>query len=315
MIALASEAGAAAAGGPARPLARTKNGRARLSNPFRAAIMRHMNMKIGIAILLAACVGLAVVLAVVKSQDNKRQEEDAKKISDFSSQLDQANTNLNDLRQTNLKLNGDLEANRAAALALSNSLVGTKSVLTAVETAYQNAQLQITNAQLQIATDQLQITNLNDRIASLEAQNQALDKRANALSDTIKSLDSDIAATQLKLATTQTNNAFLQAELKREVAQREDLERQFNDLKTVRQQVTKLRNDLIAARELEWMHQGIDPANPMKGGQLLMMRSLPVPKASSRNPAYDLNVEVRSDGSVHVIPPLTNAPAGTNPSR
>ena len=277
--------------------------------------MRHMNTKIGIAILLAACVCLAVVLAVVKTQDNKLHEEDAKKISDFSSQLDEANTNLNDLRQTNLKLNTDLAANRAAALAVSNSLVEARSALAATVTAYQDAQLQITNAQIQIATDQSQITNLNDRIASLEKQNQALDQRANTLSDTIKSLDSQIAATQLKLATTQTNNAFLQAELKREVAQREDLERQFNDLKIVRQQVTKLRNDLIAARELEWMHEGIDPANPMKGGQLLMMRSLTVPKASSRNPAYDLNVEVRSDGSVHVIPPLTNSPAGTTPSR
>jgi chromosome segregation ATPase len=275
-----------------------------------------MNTKIGIAILLAACVGLAVVLAVVKTQDNNRHEEDAKKISDFSSQLDEASTNLNDLRQTNLKLNTDLEANRAAALAFSNSLAETKNALDAAQTAYQNAQVQLTNAQVQIATDQSQITNLNDRIASLETQNQALDQRASALSDTIKSLDAQIAATQSKLASSQTNNAFLEAELKREVAQREDLQRQFNDLKIVRQQVTKLRNDLIAARELEWMHEGIDPANPMKGGQLLMMRNLPVPKAAAtaHNPAYDLNVEVRSDGSVHVIPPMTNSPSGTTPS-
>jgi len=271
--------------------------------------MRYMNTKIGIAILVAACVCLAVVLAVVKSQDNKRQEEDAKKISDFSSQLDAANTNLNDVRQTNLKLNTDLEASRVAAQAFSNSLVEAKGALAAAETAYQNAQLQITNAQLQIATDQSQITNLNGRIASLEAQNQALDQRANALSDTIKSLDSQIAATQLKLASTQTNNAFLEAELKRQVAQREDLERQFNDLKIVRAQVSKLRNDLIVARQLEWIREGIDPTKPMKGGQLLMMRSTPAAKTDAHNPAYDLNVEVRPDGSVHVIPPLTNSPA------
>ena len=277
--------------------------------------MRHMNTKIGIAILLAACVGLAVVLAVVKSQDNKQHGEDAKKISDFSSQLDEANTNLNDLRQTNLKLNSDLATNRAAALELSNSLTETKSALVAAQTAYQSAQIQITNAQTQIATDQSQITNLNSRIATLETQNQALDQRVNLLSNNITALDSQIAETQLKLATTQTNNAFLEAELKRQIAQREDLERQFNDLKIVRQQVTKLRNELIAARELEWMREGIDPANPMKGGQLLMMRSLPVPKAPAHNPAYDLNVEVRSDGSVHVIQPLTNSPAGTTPSR
>jgi hypothetical protein len=35
------------------------------------------------------------------------------------------------------------------------------------------------------------------------------------------------------------------------------------------------------------------------------------PKAPK--PAYDLNVEVSADGSVKVIPPLTNRPAATNP--
>ena len=271
--------------------------------------MRHMNTKIGIAILVAACVGLAVVLAVVKTQDNNRHDEDAKKISVLSTQLDETNAYLNDLRQTNLKLNTDLSANRAAALALSNSLTETRGALDAAKTAYQNAQVQITNAQIQIATDQSQITNLNGRIASMETQNQALDRQVNSLSNTIAALDSQITETKLKLATSQTNNAFLEAELKRQIAQRDDLERQFNDLKIVRQQVSKLRNDLITARQLEWMREGVDPANPMKGGQLLMMRNLPVPKASAHNPAYDLNVEVRPDGSVHVIPPPTNSPA------
>jgi chromosome segregation ATPase len=274
-------------------------------------MMKYMNTKIGIAILLAGCVGLAVVLAVVKKQDNDRHLDDVKKISDFSAQLDQANTNLNDLRQTNLKLNADLSANRESVLALSNTLTETKSALAAAETAYQNAQVQITNAQTQIATDQSQITNMTGRIALLEAQNQTLDRQVNSMSNTLAVLDTQIAETQLKLATSQTNNVFLEAELKRQIAQREDLERQFNDLKTVRLQVSKLRNDLIAARELQWMRQGIDPSTPMKGGQLLMMRSLPVPKpaAAGHNPAYDLNVEVRSDGTVRVIPPLTNSPA------
>ena len=33
------------------------------------------------------------------------------------------------------------------------------------------------------------------------------------------------------------------------------------------------------------------------------------PKPAPTN-NYDLNVEIKSDGSVKVIPPLTNAPAG-----
>jgi hypothetical protein len=42
-----------------------------------------------------------------------------------------------------------------------------------------------------------------------------------------------------------------------------------------------------------------------------MQRSPPVTQAApaAGSPSYNLNVEVGSDGSVHVIPPLTNAPA------
>jgi hypothetical protein len=67
---------------------------------------------------------------------------------------------------------------------------------------------------------------------------------------------------------------------------------------------------LIAAQRLEWMRLGIDPANPLKGGQLLMQHTPLASRAATAagSPAYNLNVEVGSDGSVHVIPPPTNAP-------
>ena len=81
-----------------------------------------MNKKIGIAILLAACVGLAIVLAVVKTHDNKQHNQDANKITVLSTQLDETNAYLNDLRQTNLKLNTDLAANRAADLEMQGEL-------------------------------------------------------------------------------------------------------------------------------------------------------------------------------------------------
>ena len=47
-----------------------------------------------------------------------------------------------------------------------------------------------------------------------------------------------------------------------------------------------------------------------KGAELLMVRN-PVPPANAKStnaaPNYDLNVEVGSDGSVRVIPPLGTA--------
>ena len=256
-----------------------------------------MNTKIGVAILAVACVGFAVALVVLKHQADAQQAANAFTIGDFSNQLVNAKINLEDLNQANLNLSNDLATNRQMSLALSNQLAETAGTLAATTVSLQGAQQQITN--------------LNGRITDLEAQNLALDQHANSLSNTIAALDTQITLTQMKLATSQTNNAFLAMQLQQQLAEKKKLEDQFNDLAQVRAQAHKLRDDMIIARNLAWMRAGIDLTKPLKGGQLLMMR--PPPAASTPpaagSPLYNLNVEIGSDGSVHVIPPLTNTPA------
>jgi len=49
--------------------------------------------------------------------------------------------------------------------------------------------------------------------------------------------------------------------------------------------------------------------NGKKGGELLIQHGAPLNAPVPRKPAgtnYDLNVEIGSDGTVKVIPPLTN---------
>ncbi len=261
-----------------------------------------MNTKIGIAILAVVCVGLAVALVVLKHQSDIQQQESSSTISDFSNQIVKANVSIEDLNQANLNLTSDLATNRQMSQELSNKLVETIGTLATTTASLQGAQEEITN--------------LNEHIADLEAQNQVLDQRASSLSNTIASLDTQINFTQMKLAASETNNTFLDDELKQQVAQKAELERKFNDLDEVRAQVRKLRDDLLAARRLEWMREGIDPNKQVKGGQLLMQRSPSAANAASAGGSsqYNLNVEVGSDGSVHVIPPLTNAAATNAPS-
>ncbi len=259
-----------------------------------------MNTKIAIAILAVACLGFAVALVVLKHQAEAQQAASASTISEFSDQIVEATSHIRDLDQVNLGLNNDLATNREMSLALSNQLVETVGTLASTASSLQSAQ--------QV------ITNLNEHIADLEAQNLVLDQRASSLSNTIASLDAQIAFTQMKLAASETNNEFLNNELKQQVAQRADLEHKFNDLDEVRTQVRKLRDDLFVARRLEWMREGVDPTKLLKGGQLLMQRA-PVTNVApaAGSPSYNLNVEVGSDGSVHVIPPLTNTMTATNP--
>jgi len=259
-----------------------------------------MNSKIGIAILAVVCVGFAVALVVLKHQADVQQRDNASTILDFSNQIVKANVSIEDLNQANLNLASDLATNREVSLALSNQLVETVGTLATTTASLQSAQEEITN--------------LNEHIADLEAQNQVLDQRASSLSNTIASLDTQITFTQMKLAASETNNTFLDSELKQQVEQKAELERKFNDLDEVRAQVRKLRDDLLAARRLEWMREGIDPNKQIKGGQLLMQRPPSATNSSSAGGSsqYNLNVEVGSDGSVHVIPPLTNSSSATN---
>ena len=96
------------------------------------------------------------------------------------------------------------------------------------------------------------------------------------------------------------------------MAEKSELEKQFNDLAVLRAQVSKLKEELSVARRLEWIRQGLFASTDEKGAQKLMQGHAAAPVKASK-PSYDLNVEVSADGSVKVIPPLTNRPAATNP--
>jgi uncharacterized coiled-coil protein SlyX len=280
-----------------------------------------MKTKIGVAVLAAICVGLVVALVVTRNQGDDQHKKDSDTILQFSNELTVAYTNLDDYRQVNLVLSNNLAASQQETLAVSNNLVEISNTLTETKVSLTGAQVQITN--------------LDARVADLEAQNQALDQRASDLTNTINGLSAQITETQMKLVTSETNNAFLGEELKRQVAEKAEWERKFNDLSTVRVQVKKLRDDAITAQHLEWMREGIDPTKIMKGGEIMMQHTAPAtnappkeppaavtnPKTQTDNdrippplgPNFNLNVEVGSDGSVHVIPALPASPAATNP--
>ncbi len=249
-----------------------------------------MKTQLGIIILVVVCVGMLVALMTEKKRADTRQTKDTDTILEFSNQLTTASANLDELRQVNLMLTNDLDATRQTLTILSNQYV-TASV-----------SLSKTTAALKTAQDQ---------ITDLEAQNQALDQRVSDMTNTISNLSTQIAETQMKLVESETNDAFLEGELKRQVAEKAELESKFNNLSQVRTQVRKLRDDLLMAQRLKWLRDGTDPSQQRKGAQLLMARGAVTNRVVG--PAhYDLNVEVSSDGSVQVVPTMTNAPATTN---
>ena len=253
-----------------------------------------MKIKIVIVILAVACVSLAVGLFAIKKQGEDQHVAAVSSIVDFSNQVFNANIKITDLNQVNLTYSNDMVLSQQQSAELSNRLAA--------------AAVTMASSQAVIVSSQSQITNLNSRVSDLEAENKVLDQRANDLTNTIAQLNGQIEATRSKLAASENNNTFLQQELQKQMAQKAELEHKFSDLDELRTQVKKIKTDLFVARRLQFMK---NDTSQMKGAQLLIQRAAPTVRAAE-TPGYGLNVEVGSDGSVRVIPPLgaaTNAPA------
>jgi len=267
-----------------------------------------MQIKVVIVILAAACIGLGIALFATKKQSADQYTKDVSAINDFSNQVVVTGKHLDELDQVNLTLSNDL-ASTEQQLALSTEQMAQLSNSLAAATVALN---ETSNS---LVSAEEQVTNLNNRIADLEAQNRALDTQADELSNRLANLTMQIEETKNQLAVSETNAAFLQKELQKQLAQKAELEHKFNDIDELRIQVKKIKDEMFVARRIQLMKY--DNGNK-KGGELLMSHAMTmsVPSPSLQRPpasTYDLNVEIGSDGSVKVIPPLgsTNSPAGT----
>ena len=265
-----------------------------------------MKNQLGIIILILLCVGLIVALVVNQKQATTLHTEDTLTILDKSNQLVQTTSDLEEVRKVNTDLNKDLDVRKSELLTLTNHLNEVSGTLAKTEDFLKTTREQMAR----------EVAERDAKITALESQNLALDQRALELNGAITNLTSQIDDTQKRLAASEGDKAFLQKELARLMTEKAELEKQFNDLKVLRTQVAKLQEELTISRRLEWIRQGLFARDSKKGAQLLMENKTPAFPATPRTngqPAaakYDLNVEVSSDGTVKVIPPLTNAPAG-----
>jgi len=252
-----------------------------------------MKIKVIIVALAVATVALLIALFATKKQSQEQHEADVNSLMDFSNQLMNAQVRITDLSQVNLTLTNDIATDMNQLTVLSNSLESATTALTESQTSLANAQQQVTN--------------LNLHITDLETQNKVLDQRAVELNSLIAQLNQSIAETQSKLASSQSNNAYLQLELQKQMAAKAEIEHKFNDLGELRAQVSKVKTDLFVARRMQLMR---NDTGGKKGAELLMAPSHPS-SAAPNGANYGLNVEVSSDGSVKVIPPITatNAPS------
>jgi chromosome segregation ATPase len=264
-----------------------------------------MKRLIGVIVLVVICLGLAIALVVYRKQATQEIQQHIETNVGLSNDLAQTRENLSKQQQVNTELESDRAKRKADYEQLSTNYTKVTSDLSQTSD-------KLAKTEADLKASQEETAKRDAKIADLEAQNQALDKRAYELSTAITNLTTQIEETKRKLSASEGEKGFLEGELKRLVAEKAELERQFNDLKVLRAQVAKLKEELTVARRLDWIRRGLFASSDEKGAQKLLQTSTATqPKGPAPN--YNLNVEVSSDGAVKVIPPLTNAPAATNP--
>jgi len=262
-----------------------------------------MKLKIALLFLAVVAAALAVTLFVTRQRATDQHQQDVSTIEYTSNQWQLAQEKLEGEKKVAAQLNHDLDQQKRGYVELTNTYAQALNKLATTESS-----LAATSASLKAAQETL--AERQAKISELEAQNNALDQRAADLTSAITNLTTQISDTRRKLAASEGDKAFLQTRLKELLAEKADLERQFNDLTVLRAQVAKLREELNISRRLDWIRKGLFATSDQKGAAQLLQGA----NAPSKQPKpplhYDLNVEVNSDGSVRVIPPPTNAPAG-----
>lgn len=241
--------------------------------------------------LIVVCLMLSIGLWVRHNSAVKQRNEDVAKILQLSNQVVQATAEINEAKQVNTSLESSLTQQADTAKRLSNNLSQTTAMLAKTEADAKKAAQQAAE----------EAAKLEKRIEELEGQRDDLTKRMTDLNGQISGLESQIEETQRKLAASEGDRAFLLKELKRMQQEKMDLERQFNDLAMLRDQVRRLKDELSISKRLDWLRRGI--YGTPKGAEKLTR-----PATTSTNKNFDLNVELKQDGSVKLNQP-TNAPA------
>lgn len=256
-----------------------------------------MNAKTVAILLVVVCVALAGGLLYRHGRAVKEKKTDTDLIQTLSNKVEIVTRDLNDQKNVNLTLQRELDEKVEQIKVYSNNLATVSADL---------AKLQ-NDSKAAAESARAEILKRDARIAELESERDDLSKKMTELNSSITNLETQIAETQRKLEASEGDREFLLAELKRLQTEKAELERQFNDLALLREQVRKLKDELSIARRLDWIRRGL---YGLKGAERLQRGLIaPAPRTN-----YNLDVELQRDGAVRVNPPPTNTPAAQAPA-
>ena len=262
-----------------------------------------MKTNLPVIILLLVCLGLGIFVYFQNESHTAATTRAVNALSNTFTTLTTVSNSLNEEKAQRSKVEADLTATELkAATERADAQAKLAVTLSNLET----AQTEALDNKAALDKAAVAIQERDDKITSLTLQNAELNKQTNALYQQITVLNQRIAETedQLKKATGDTKTLI--GELALLTSKKLDLERRFNDLVALKDQIQTIKDNLSIARRITWMQQGVYSGLDKKGGQLLITPSKP----ASPDTGNALDVELHQGGGVKInSPPATNSPS------
>lgn len=253
-----------------------------------------------IALLIVLSVGLGIEMLRRHKLATAQHELDLSKNLQLSNSLSLTQKKLDEQVVVNQSLETNLSERITDMRTFSNKLTEAANTLAKLEA----------KAEADGKAAQEALAQRDAKISELEGKNDDMLKKMNELNVSITGLETQIAATEKKLAASEGDRAILLKELKRLQAEKAELERQFNDLVALREQVRKLKDELSIARRLDWIRRGLyGSGTEKKGAELLVARPTNAPPAKTN---FNLDVEIKREGGAKINSPEP-APAPAKP--
>ncbi|MBK9140225.1 MAG: hypothetical protein IPM17_15910 [Verrucomicrobia bacterium] len=256
-----------------------------------------MNSKVPLVILVILAVALGAALFLRHHQANADKTAAALERERLQKTLTDEKAAIEALLAASTKAAESLKSDLAAK---TEALQTATSQLTEVKLALDQAQLESKNLRDQLAASQAAVAERDARIQEMAASRSELEQHATDLKSAIAERDALIADTRRQLAAAGSDREFLLKELRRLQSEKGELERQFNDLASLKEQMRKLKEQYAVSKRLEWSRRGLADLNSRKGGEILQ-RGFSIPSVVYSTDT-DLNVEVRRDGPAVIVP-------------
>jgi chromosome segregation ATPase len=248
-----------------------------------------------IIVLAFVTIGFGVGLIVVNNKAHQEKQEADDKLRFLSNTVSSIQASLADQQSVNQTLETNLTMTKND---YSNKLALSDATLRSTEATLEKTKAE---ASAQAAAATAALAARDKKISELENQNQDLDKQATEMHGKLVDLESMISNTKKKLADSEGDRTLLLSELKRLQAEKADLEKKFNDLADVRDQLRKLRAELAISRRLDWIRRGIYETFNEKGAERLVHP----PKMEPAGTNNSLNVELHQNGQAKIVAPPT----------